>query len=343
MRKNTNDTYRWMTQSWLVSMYRHCQDSVLNILGPGHPTDLVCPNASALASFEAAVRRGDITWHAFPHNAEPELYDREFFTRGLQITFEEDAYYDHPRRRTLSQRDVPGLTRAAIPVLAAQGVRAVTVGENGACAPVNVPPIFMWRDPGTDTEVLALFHPHGYGALPPAAEEPDQEPEGIHFDATGRLHLDRATDCVEVPAARTALCYAWNGDNRGPHHPKDVQKILSTLRQAFPQAKQVVPSDAFDDFVQDVWSQRGTLPVVDREIGDTWIQGASSDPLKVAQFRLLMRLRSQCIADLSCDPKTVAFKTFDRLLMVTGEHTVSPVPARFLARPCVFVSQLAWD
>ena len=31
---------------------------------------LHCPNASSVAAFEAAVRRGDIWWHAFPHNAE---------------------------------------------------------------------------------------------------------------------------------------------------------------------------------------------------------------------------------------------------------------------------------
>jgi hypothetical protein len=60
------------------------------------------------------------------------------------------------KRMTYSQRDVPGLTRAAIPLLAKAGVKGVTVGENGACAPVNVPPIFLWRDNATGTEVIAL-------------------------------------------------------------------------------------------------------------------------------------------------------------------------------------------
>ncbi len=47
-----------------------------------------------------------------------------------------------------------GHTRAAIPLLARNGVKAVTVGENGACAPVNVPPIFVWRDEPSGTEAL---------------------------------------------------------------------------------------------------------------------------------------------------------------------------------------------
>ena len=57
----------------------------------------------------------------------------------------EDEYYGHPKRMTYSQRDVPGLTRAAIPLLTKAGVKGVTVGENGACAPVNVPPIFLCK------------------------------------------------------------------------------------------------------------------------------------------------------------------------------------------------------
>lgn len=60
----------------------------------------ICPNASALAAFEAAVRRGDITWHAFPHNGEPEMYDASLFDAALNMTFREDDYFGHPHRRT---------------------------------------------------------------------------------------------------------------------------------------------------------------------------------------------------------------------------------------------------
>ena len=36
------------------------------------PGCVVCPNATLLAAVDAAVRSGIITWHALPHNAEPE-------------------------------------------------------------------------------------------------------------------------------------------------------------------------------------------------------------------------------------------------------------------------------
>ena len=167
-RKAKGPAYRWMTQSWLVAMFRACNDSKVNIDGPGAESQLTCPDADALAAFDAGVRRGDITWHAFPFNPEPEMYDTALFNNALDLTFAEDEHFGHAPRMTYSQRDVPGLTRAAIPLFAARGVKAVSVGENGACAAINVPPIFVWHDNATDTEVLALFHPRGYGSLPPA-------------------------------------------------------------------------------------------------------------------------------------------------------------------------------
>lgn len=59
------------------------------------------------------------------------------------------------------QRDVPGLTRAAIPVLASRGVQGFTGGVNGFSAPPGVPKNtpFVWRDEESDTELLAMWHP----------------------------------------------------------------------------------------------------------------------------------------------------------------------------------------
>lgn len=63
------------------------------------------------------------------------------------------------------QRDVPGFTRAALPILAGQGVKAVTVGVNGGSAPPAVPhnTPFIWRDTLTQTDMLAMWRP---GTLP---------------------------------------------------------------------------------------------------------------------------------------------------------------------------------
>ena len=61
----------------------------------------------------------------------------------------------------MSQRDVPGLTRNAIPILASEGVRVLSVGVNGGSAPPAVPfnTPFWWRDEPSSTQLLAFWHP----------------------------------------------------------------------------------------------------------------------------------------------------------------------------------------
>ena len=146
-RENTpGRPYKWMTQSWLVDAFLNCGHAKINRYGPSAPSDVRCPNAPAVENFKNAVRHGDIVWHAFPFNAEPELFTAELFDAALNLTFRQDDFFAKKRRKTLSQRDVPGLTRAAIPLLARRGIQGVSVGENAQVAPSAVPPIFVWRD-----------------------------------------------------------------------------------------------------------------------------------------------------------------------------------------------------
>ena len=82
----------------------------------------------------------------------------------------------------------------------------------------------------TDTSFGALgpshfspqFHPRGYGVSARLldGDQLDSMAEGIQSDAPD-LATDMS-DCVVVPAAGRALCYAWQGDNKGPHSPNDV-------------------------------------------------------------------------------------------------------------------------
>jgi hypothetical protein len=427
--------YTWMTQSWLVNAYRHCNETLINSDGSAYQ-ELDCPNATALKRFEDAVAKGKLSWHALPFNAEPELYDPWLFEAALNLTFREDKHFGHAKRQTLSQRDVPGLTRATIPILSKHGVRAISVGENNAQAPLHVPPVFVWKDLDSGTEVLALFHAGGYGGEEPAptpyptptptsptppptpddkcmkaleaycpylahsgkacfrcadknaanlmnactAEEPQRVIDYCDSTAAGFYRPTRSThlaneytitmdegempqydyyghedssryqyvtqsDCVEVASAGVALCYAWKLDNTGPHNVTEVQAVYEQVRALYPSAKSIVPSDAFDDFVDRVWPHRDSLPVVTAEIGDTWIYGASTDCKKIAAFRAISRARLSCAgasddavsasssthgqqhaqeqaqALPSCGCTLREMRNFERLLMVGGEHT----------------------
>lgn len=59
------------------------------------------------------------------------------------------------------QRDVPGLTRAVIPVFVSKGIKAISVGVNAGSAPPGVPKYtpFIWRDEASGTQILAFWHP----------------------------------------------------------------------------------------------------------------------------------------------------------------------------------------
>lgn len=37
------------------------------------------------------------------------------------------------------------------------------------------------------------------------------------------------------------------------------------------------------------------------EIGDTWVHGSASDPLRIADYRAVLRARASCVRDPACD------------------------------------------
>lgn len=308
MKAKGQPQYRWMAHSWLLDLYFNCEHTKINILGPDHPSDIICPNATQVAAVDAAVRLGTITYHAFPFNAEPEMYNQALFDTALNMTFRLDDRFGHAHRQTLSQRDVPGLTRNAIPLLTRRGVRAVSVGENSQCAPMAVPPIFKWRDNATDTEVIALFHALGYG----------QQRQGVTRSqaVTCNCSTHPAHECSCADDPRTLYYIDTNGDtimkaaadpyDDGPgmhvdskgnvhasrwEHCVDVEEAEVAICYAWkvdnsgphtaPEAEllfntvgtfypgaKISASDAFDDFVDAVLPHIDALPMVSAELGE---------------------------------------------------------------------------
>ena len=79
------------------------------------------------------------------------------------------------------------------------------------------------------------------------------------------------------------------------------------------------------------------LPVITHEVGDTWMYGAPSDPLKMAQHRALQRAWEACleaerqaaalgqpvaVGEDSCEwENSYAIRNMTRFLMKTPEHT----------------------
>ena len=311
----------FMAQSWIVSLFLDCP--------PNLPGGLACPTAAQVANFTRAVNSGYIYWHAFPFNGEPELLSPELFRAALDLTHALDARFSLPPKATLSQRDVPGLTRASLPALVSGGVRALTVGVNPWSTPPMVPRAFVWRDAASGVSLPAMWHPYYYG--------------GITF-----------ADAVVIPGLAEAVVFDWRGDNAGP--PESVTEVVgdfAAIAAEFPGAEVIASTlDAFTALLTP--SILAALPVFEDEIGDTCalclcvyvcvchvaaqynpfsslssplppgLHGAASDPLKSAMSKRAAAARAACLAPggkCTKGPADPQIANFTRLLLKNAEHT----------------------
>ena len=292
MRALGPDRMVYTTKAWLVSLYLDCP--------PG--MGFRCPTPEARAAFEAGIRRGDIQWHAFPFNTQAELMDASMVRFALQLSHDLDDRLGVVRKVAFSQRDVPGTTLSMLPLLNDAGVRAVSFGVNGASAPADVPSVFRWRNVAPETgatlgEVLALYHPGGYGGV-------------------------RAEDCHALPGWDEVLCLYFKSDNDGPPELAEAQAAYAALRAAFPNAT-TVEASSFEAFVTAAL-QSGyvdALPLVTGELGDTWIHIIGADPLRVAQTRAVLAARAACEAEGLCVLDDARYYNFSRLFLKAFEHT----------------------
>ena len=146
------------------------------------------------------------------------------------------------------------------------GVKGLTIGSNGANYPPQVPKLHLWKDEQSGTEVVVVYHPYGYGGYSAST-----------CDGPGKCG-----DCAEAPNG-VALCTEFRTDNTGP--PSSTDEIIASLdavRAEYPKAS--VFASTFDNFIRDVLPVKDQLPVITKEVGDTWMYGAASDPLKMVRL-----------------------------------------------------------
>ena len=174
----------------------------------------------------------------------------------------------------------------------------------------DVPPVCVWRDEASGAEVVLLYET-AYGT---------------------------EKDVFVLPNG-VALTAAWKGDNVGPPDLAVVAAWVAELRARFPGA--AVTASTFETFfdVANSAAVKPLLPVVTAEIGDAWLYGVPSDPLKNALFREAARQRAACLAGgAECAAAAAggggaehpAMVAFDRLLVKVPEHTWGVAQAWFL-------------
>jgi hypothetical protein len=237
-------------------------------------------------AMEAAIQRGDIAWHALPFSWQTEMLDQSMIAGGLSLSQALDRRFG---RMTSGAKmtDVPGHTRALIAPLAANGVTFLDIGVNGGSTPAELPPLFLWKNAKGQT--LSVMYHSGYGAV------------------------------TRVPGSDLAIAVEVRDDNSGPHDLKEIAAIYQQLRQTYPNA--TVAAANLSDIANAVAPHRDSLPVVTQEIGDTWIHGVGSDPLKVARYRELARLRQAWISQGKLHPGDETDLALLRHALLEVEHT----------------------
>ena len=105
--RNTSTPFSYMTQPFVVAFLLDCAASGLVDWRSGHAGEplLQCPNATMIAQFKEAVARGDLWWHAFPHNPMPGIYDASLFNASLRMASRLADDLGVRRPTTYSQRD----------------------------------------------------------------------------------------------------------------------------------------------------------------------------------------------------------------------------------------------
>ena len=239
-------------------------------------------DTAEVSRMERAIERGLIRWHALPVTTHTELMSAALFREGLAISQELDRRFGKTTTAA-KMTDVPGHTRSMVPLLAEAGVRFLHLGVNEASPVPDVPEVFRWRAEGGQ-EVVVMYQ-NSYG--------------GTHF-----------------PSGQSdGLSFAHTNDNAGPQSVSQTVDFYRALQHKQPEA--AVKASTLDAYGDILWARRDELPVVDHEIGDSWIYGAGSDPTKVSRFLALQRLYDE----FAVEGLTAQRRAFGRGIAMVPEHT----------------------
>lgn len=239
---------------------------------------------------EQAIADGDIRWHGKPMNNFVELEDAQWFATSLRMSDALNLRFNKSWGSvTCKSTDVPGLSKSAIPILAAAGKKAIHLGYNSACRVPNIPQAFLWTHAESNTQLLTFVN-NNYGSE------------------------------IRVPGSAHALVFHYSPDNSGP--PQSVQEVIdfwNSTQMRYPNAKLLLSS--LDDFALAILPIAETLPQVTGEIGQSWSYGAPADPAKLAAFRAARRVRNDAVREGWLDALDPDLYNYERRLWVGGpEH-----------------------
>ncbi|MGL4346066.1 MAG: DUF5054 domain-containing protein [Cellulosilyticaceae bacterium] len=234
---------------------------------------------------DEAIAKGYIRWHGISCTTHTELMDGDLFAYSLEIGAKLDRKYNI---QTIASKmtDVPGHTIGMLPHLAKQGIQYMHIGVNPSSRVPDVPEVFLWKH--GDSELI------------------------VHYSSQYGLPL--AIDGFEE-----ALVFAHTADNLGPPTAAQITQELDRIAKLYPNA--TIEASTLDAFAQSLLEIKHKLPIIEEEIGDTWIHGVGSDPLRIGAYKELCNLRHKWLAEGSLDINSPEYDAFMINLIMIAEHT----------------------
>ena len=223
---------------------------LLQSLKPGNANEDVISNAEGL------IKQGQIAWHVLPFTTHTEFCGLEELIRGMYFSRQLSSSFGiWPISAKMT--DVPGHTWILPSLLAKANVKFLHLGCNESCESPEVPILFFWEGPDGN-RVLVFYNNGGYGSslVPPKD--------------------------WNLPVW---LAVMHTGDNIGPQDPSVIRNILMEVQEEMPDVEVIVGT--LDDFYYQISPYMKDIPIVKKDLADSWIRGAGSYPKEVGLLRSL--------------------------------------------------------
>lgn len=243
-------------------------------------------NSAQRKKMEQAIVANDVVWHGLPFTLHTELMSKSMLDASVRVAKLLDERFG---KTTIAAKmtDVPGHTRSLVPVLQQNGIEMLHIGVNPASSIPRVPAIFNWQ--ASDGSETMVMYQGDYGGV------------------------------MVLPDQETAVSIVFTGDNHGPQSQKEIARVYKELEKQFPNAN-ILASD-LNLLTADLRKNKSGLPIITGELGDTWIHGPGSDPLKMAQFREMMRFRNELLVSGELKEGSSEDMAFATPLSMVAEHT----------------------
>ena len=255
-----------------------------------------------LEDLEHYIKNGQIAWHALPFTSHTDFCGEEEYLEGLRYGRMLSEKYEKPYPIAAKMTDVPGHGFMLPELLSASGIPFLHLGCNEFATPPRVPDLFFWEAP-SGRKVLTMYSKGGYGSGLKA-------PEDWNFPVW--------------------MAMMHTHDNSGPHSARLILEMAEQAKKLYPNAQ--VVCGTMDDFYRELSKHDlSHLPVVQKDLADTWIHGVGSYPEEAGRIREMRRksIRLQKLNAMSADSensygerkKELLISDYYEHMHLFGEHT----------------------